>query len=82
MNVDRTSIQRPPMPFLKANAMEPYCVKESAERTGLPVGTLYRLARLGEIPHHWQGQQLRFRACDLDEYLARPEPDRKSLATF
>ena len=43
----------------------------STERTGLPVGTLYRLARLGEIPHHWEGRQLRFRARDLgDSWLA------------
>lgn len=62
--------------------MEPRCVKESAERTGLPVGTLYRLARLGEIPHHWEGTQLRFRTHDLDEYLSRPEAERRRLATF
>ena len=62
--------------------MEPRCVKESAERTGLSVGTLYRLARLGEISHHWEGHQLRFHSRDLDEFLARPEAERKLLATF
>ena len=62
--------------------MEPRCIKESAEYTGLPVGTLLRLARLGEIEHRWEGRQVRFRTRDLDAYLDRPEADRRRLATF
>ncbi len=68
---------------MAANWIEPRCVKESAAYTGLPVATLYRLARLGEISHHWEGRQLRFFTADLDAFLTRlttvTETDRATL---
>jgi excisionase family DNA binding protein len=66
-----------------ANYLEPRCVKESAAHTGLSIATLYRLARLGEISHHWEGRQLRFFTADLDAFLTCPtavtETDRSIL---
>jgi excisionase family DNA binding protein len=61
---------------------EPRCVKESAKYIGLPVGSLYRLARLGEIAHHWEGRQLRCYTADLNAFLARPEVERRRLLPF
>ena len=63
-------------------ALEPRCVKESAKHIGLSIGTLYRLARLNEIAHHWEGKQLRFYTADLDTFLARPEVERQQLSPF
>jgi excisionase family DNA binding protein len=61
---------------------EPRCVKESAEYLGLSVGTIYRLARLGEIAHHWEGRQLRCYTADLNTFLARAEVERRRLSIF
>ncbi len=51
------------------------CVKESSGYTGIPVGALYRLARLGMIPHRWEGHQIRFLQNDLDDYMMRCSDD-------
>jgi excisionase family DNA binding protein len=62
--------------------LEPRCVKESAKYIGLSVGTIYRLARIGEIAHHWEGRQLRCYTADLNAFLARPEVERQRLSPF
>jgi excisionase family DNA binding protein len=67
---------------MEGQERKPLCVKESAKYIGLPVGTLYRLARLGEIAHHWEGRQLRCYTADLNAFLARPEVERQQLSLF
>jgi excisionase family DNA binding protein len=54
-----------------------FCVKEASAWSGLSLSELYRLARTGEIPHWYDGAQLRFHRRDLADFLAgegAPQP--------
>ncbi len=44
---------------------------EAAERLGVHVATIQKLARRGELKAHRAGRCLRFRPEDLDAYAAR-----------
>ena len=54
-----------------------FCVKEAAACSGLSLAELYRLARLGKLPHFYEGQesqQLRFVPADLQRFLETELP--------
>jgi len=44
-------------------------VHEAAAYLAIDEGTVYRLARTGELPHTRIGRAVRFRVVDLDRYL-------------
>lgn len=48
-----------------------WTVRQAAERLGLSEKTVYRMARLGQMPHTRVGRSLRFRPEDVEAWIAR-----------
>lgn len=48
-----------------------WTAQELAARLRVNTTTIYRMARRGELPYYSIGRAMRFRAPDVEEFLAR-----------
>jgi excisionase family DNA binding protein len=48
-----------------------YTTKELAGMLRVTQTTVYRMARRGELPYYSIGRSMRFRQCDVDDFLKR-----------
>lgn len=62
------------VPTMKDGGEKPYLtVEEVAKRFGVTVTTIYRLVQRGKLPAFKIGNQWRFRAARLEEWVADRE---------
>ena len=53
------------------DAVEFWTAGELAARLRVTPATIYRMARRGELPYYSIGRAMRFRAADVEAFLAR-----------